>query len=452
MKPGDTPPLPPENAGRDDKTNLPAPIESGRLPRILTGKVSLQSVVRGSGQLAIAPVKALSNWWKRRNQPLPGEPDGAAIRARHPNHSWVLYNSSGDVLMLAQESPLKIARDEGIALDGLVQCRKSLNGRRFSLISLKNADFRAARIHDSDFVEADLTGARFNDAVLSASCFEGAKLVGADFTGVRLSGRTGLDFMDADLKDATFPVDFPFEKCRLTGARLSGIKLVDTDGNVMEGARIGANGTVVFSQAVAADKGALQEQPTPKVRMLQRSQMKRRFPSDHTREDLSGVTLRTHYEPWRNFNDASFAGSTLIDFRSNLSSFRNADFSNAELRYSELRGGDFTGADFRGASFKSSNKGYRVEFQRSDLTGAKFSIDTDFTACDFRGATLDGAELYDRNNKRIEGVHLTSDRAIINIKDGTRLSRGEIQALATRRRLSPTRPDRQPSGPFSGDI
>ncbi len=111
---------------------------------------------------------------------------------------------------------------------------RKLEGAKFFLADLRQADFAGARLDGADFVQADLRGASFHGASLSGASFGNGALDGADFsdailTGADLNGALqGLNFAGADLRGTLFGFGVP---THLDGANLARARL---DGAVIE--------------------------------------------------------------------------------------------------------------------------------------------------------------------------------------------------------------------------
>jgi uncharacterized protein YjbI with pentapeptide repeats len=107
---------------------------------------------------------------------------------------------------------------------------RRLEGARFFLADLRQADFAGAHLDGADFVQADLRGASFHAATLRGAAFGNGALDGADFSDAILTGADlnaalqGLNFARADLRGTLFGFAVPthLEGAILVGARLDG--------------------------------------------------------------------------------------------------------------------------------------------------------------------------------------------------------------------------------------
>jgi uncharacterized protein YjbI with pentapeptide repeats len=111
-----------------------------------------------------------------------------------------------------------------------------------TLLPLKGADFRGAKLEGTKFGGAKLEGADFRGAKLEGAKFMGAKLKGADFRDAQMKGA---NFLSAQLEGANFWYaqleGANFGGAKLEGANFGGAKLkgVDFRGAKLEGAKFG---------------------------------------------------------------------------------------------------------------------------------------------------------------------------------------------------------------------
>ncbi|GAB5389912.1 MAG: hypothetical protein Alpg2KO_28800 [Alphaproteobacteria bacterium] len=271
---------PVENPKPDDKKRKTRLVRKdevarNRLSTILHGKVSVQSVVKGGidataevGRFAarrsglsgpcIGPLKSLVRLWR-------------APEARH-----AIYNRSGDLLVASRDGdPLQAAASERITLDEADLKGIAVKSMEMSSLKARNADLSWTSLKLVDLSRAKLSGASFKRARLRGVDFNYADLSGADFRKASFGNATkvwkerrykyissnemithskqvGTTMNGANLDGALFSVDADFKYLNLSHEQRSQIKLVDSRGYVVEGARVTDKGEVLFTDFAPA--------------------------------------------------------------------------------------------------------------------------------------------------------------------------------------------------------
>ncbi|GAB5389223.1 MAG: hypothetical protein Alpg2KO_21910 [Alphaproteobacteria bacterium] len=252
---------PEQEAGKD---NLPATLPSSRLQQIMARPVSLQRVTRGTGELAMMPIRRLAQVWRRDGtERTRMDRIKTAIKRRYTGISPLYRRDGTKIVEVYADIPkaIQTAVQDGVDLADLDAQGIVFDNHRLSGLKARRGDFRNARIEccnmsNSDLRDADFSGAHFIVYASVLGSFRNSDLRGADFTNIRaeelfkrghLDRDQKLDFTGAKLDGAKFSMDAPFKRMKLDDVDLSGIKLVDWRGNVVEGAKLYPNGTVLVA-------------------------------------------------------------------------------------------------------------------------------------------------------------------------------------------------------------
>ncbi|GAB5390127.1 MAG: hypothetical protein Alpg2KO_30950 [Alphaproteobacteria bacterium] len=248
-----------------------------RLDDILKRKFSIRDVVGGIGKTAKKAANALgvdkaAGWVydeARDAIELPGgenpnQQRRIQERARLPGSMTIIFRTDGSVLMAARGAHvLDLAMNQLKAngsrdLSKLYMARRRITDVDFAGFNLSETDFRRAGVENSRFDGCNLAGVDFREANLEGVSFVEANLKGIDLRGTKCSSGTANDrdktlakyrqtrvnFYGADLTGAKVSLDTDLVGADLYGAKLDGVEVYDREGQLIEGATLGADGRI----------------------------------------------------------------------------------------------------------------------------------------------------------------------------------------------------------------
>lgn len=295
----------PTDATEDNGRNLPVTErDARRLRDVLDRKVSVQSVVNGTGRALATlgssatrgPLEKLARLWKLEgNARSRGDKWVEAFRSAWRKEDRV-YRRDGSVLLMGRNTRVMVAN---AGRDGVSLENADLSGGNWKLVpftdtNLTGVDFRNASLKDNNFRDSTVRNALFQGAMLNCPKFHGVDLRGADFRRATIKGYSdGLDgFRNADLRGANF-TGTTFTSClngyrevvSMRGANLDGAIfslnanwsridlreaknvdkaiIVDRRGKPIPGARLMRTGGVIVDNVPGADR----RRPVPKMSM-----------------------------------------------------------------------------------------------------------------------------------------------------------------------------------------
>ncbi|MEP0916754.1 pentapeptide repeat-containing protein [Leptolyngbya sp. DQ-M1] len=230
----------------------------------------------------------------------------------------------------------------GVHLPGVNLSRSTLRNANFKAAKLTSADFSYSICQKAKFHGANLILADFRHTDLEQADLSKAELTRTDFSAANLQGA---DLSCADLRDA-----------KLRGANLNRANLNRSD--------------VRYAKLISANLHSANLSSC-----------------DLSSADLSGTDLRQAELRQATLNRANLQGANLQG-----ANLRWADLSGADLRWADLSGAKLSGANLTGANLSHATlldaTLVHVDLSRSNLAFA------DWTGADLSGSNLTGAKLH----------------------------------------------------------